>query len=162
MMHRLCCHIVYFLSGCLLPSLTICAVDSISSNIIANTPDSGANPFQLYMLPLTYEHSNLLHAVLGFAASHISRSSLPRQATLAIEHKVLAIQSLSSLLIKEQCLGLTPVEEDITLSAVLLLLLQDVSLSLFLTRFRELNHLDLRIRDLFPWSAPQWRCILVL
>ena len=94
--------------------------------MIANVPEDAANPFQLYMLPLTYEHSNLLHAVLGFSASHIARSDLPQQATLAIEHKLLALQALSSLLIKEQCLGLTPVEEDIALSAVLLLLLQDV------------------------------------
>ena len=78
------------------------------------------------MIPLAYEHSSLLHAMLGFAASHISASELPQQATIAIEHKLLSIQALGSLLIKEQCLGLTSVEEDITLSIVLLLLLQDI------------------------------------
>jgi len=79
------------------------------------------------MLPLAYEHSSLLHALLGFTASHISPSDFPDQATTALEHKLLAIQALRSLLIKEECLGLTSVEEDITLSIVLLLLLQDVS-----------------------------------
>ena len=95
--------------------------------MIATSPGSDSNPFHLYMLPLAYEHSNLLQALLGFAASHISPSEFPQQATAAIEHRLLALQALSSLLIKEQCLGLTDIEEDITLSLVLLLLLQDVS-----------------------------------
>lgn len=78
------------------------------------------------MLPLAYENSSLLHALLGFAAAHISPLELPQQSTVAIEHKLLSIQALGSLMLKEQCLGLSSTEEDVALSIVLLLLLQDI------------------------------------
>jgi hypothetical protein len=99
---------------------------SSAADVIAILPGIEANPLRLYLLPLAYEHSGLLHALLAFSASHISPPEFPHQGTVAIEHKVLSIQALGSLLIKEQCLGLTKTEEDITLSIVVLLLLQDI------------------------------------
>lgn len=98
------------------------------SDSIWALPGSSDNPLKTYMLPLAYEHSSLLHGILGFTACHIPSAIMSSGPTVAIEHKLLAIQSLSSLLIKEDCLGLTKVEEDVALSIVLLLLLQDVGL----------------------------------
>ena len=103
------------------------AVESIAEDIFcADLLSTQANPLTGHMLPLAYENSSLLHALLGFAASHISPLEFPEQSTVAIEQKVLSIQALGSLMLKEQCLVLSHVEEDIALSIVLLLLLQDI------------------------------------
>ena len=95
---------------------------------LTTIPRHSANPFRKYILSLAYEHLDLLHALLGLSACHISSTKILHQATSALEHKLLALQALGSLLIKEECVGLSEIEEDLTLSIVLLLLLQDVSL----------------------------------
>lgn len=64
---------------------------------------------------------------MGLSACHILPEQLPHPNTSALEHKLSAIQALGELLSKEECSGLDPTEEDLTLSIVLLLLLQDVS-----------------------------------
>ena len=84
------------------------------------------NPFRDHILPLAYQHPSLLHAILGLSACHIPPDKIVNHQATALEHKLAAIQALSSLLLKEECLGLSTVEEDLTLSIVLLLLLQDV------------------------------------
>ena len=99
------------------------------SSVITITSSSGANPFRDHILPLAYQQTSLLHAILGLSACHIPPGKIVNQHTTALEHKLSAIQALSSLLLKEECLGLSTVEEDLTLSIVLLLLLQDVSLA---------------------------------
>lgn len=105
----------------------VAIVETVSSDIFTVSPNTGPNPFRDHILPLAYEHTSLLHAVLGLSACHISQETIPNPHTAALEHKLSAIQALASLLLKEECLGLSPIEEDLTLSIVLLLLLQDVS-----------------------------------
>lgn len=88
------------------------------------------NPFRAYILPLAYQHPGLLHAILGLAACHLRSSELDvsqQTHTAAIHHKLLAIQSLGSLLLKEECFGLNDIEEDLALATVLILVLDDVS-----------------------------------
>lgn len=81
------------------------------------------------MLPLSYQHTGILHALLGLAAYHLNSSGVDTSkamTTAALQHKLSAIQSLSTLLIKEEISGLTEREEETTLVIVLLLVLQDV------------------------------------
>ncbi|EXJ78188.1 hypothetical protein A1O3_09349 [Capronia epimyces CBS 606.96] len=81
------------------------------------------------MLPLSYQHRGLLHALLGLAACHLGSSGIDTSQfnqTSALEHKLSAIQALSAFLIKEEMLGLNAMEEDITLAIVLLLVLHDI------------------------------------
>jgi hypothetical protein len=47
-------------------------------------------------------------------------------ATAALEHRLAAIRSLSSLLLKEECFGLSDTEEEIALAIVLTLVLHDI------------------------------------
>lgn len=84
----------------------------------------------MYVLPLAYQHAGLLHAILGLAACHLRSSEIDpsqRTHTAAIEHKLLAIQSLGALLLKEECFGLNDIEEELALAIVLILVLDDVS-----------------------------------
>ena len=87
------------------------------------------NPFRSYILPLAYQHVGLLHALLGLSACHLGTSdngASQKILTAALEHKLLAIQSLGALLLKEECFGLNDIEEELTLAVVLLLVLHDV------------------------------------
>lgn len=88
------------------------------------------NPFRAFVLPLSYQHTGILHALLGLAAYHLNSSGIDTgqtNTTAALQHKLSAIQSLSTLLLKEEISGLTEKEEEVTLVIVLLLVLQDVS-----------------------------------
>lgn len=104
-------------------------VETVSSKIFTISSNTGPNPFRDHILPLAYEHTSLLHAILGLSACHIPQETISSPHTAALEHKLSAIQALASLLLKEECLGLSPIEEDLTLTIVLLLLLQDVSVN---------------------------------
>ena len=88
------------------------------------------NPFEAYILPLAYQHIGLKKAILGLSACHIAAQDEQAQksmTTSAIQYRLAAIQSLSSLLLKEECFGLTEFEEEIALAIVLVLVLHDVS-----------------------------------
>lgn len=81
------------------------------------------------MLPLSYQHTGVLHALLGLAAYHLNSSGVDTSKTTntaALQHKLSVIQSLSGLLLKEEISGLSEREEEIALVMVLLLVLQDV------------------------------------
>ncbi|XHG09926.1 hypothetical protein AWENTII_012962 [Aspergillus wentii] len=94
------------------------------------------NPFRCYILPLAYQNTGILQALLSLAARHmISSGGRPEQVNKAamIEHQLCAVRSLSSLLMKEEMYGLTDEEQDITLAVVLLLVLFDVSVLSFVS-----------------------------
>ncbi|KAK6837549.1 hypothetical protein RU639_001635 [Aspergillus parasiticus] len=88
------------------------------------------NPFRGYILPLAYRDIGILHAVLGLTMCHITSSGKreTENASVArmIEHQLSALQSLSSLLIKEEIYGLTDDEQDGLLAVVILLVLYDI------------------------------------
>lgn len=96
------------------------------------TSKTGSNPFRDHILPLAYQHKSILHAILGLSACQIPPEKISSPHTTALEHKTSVIQALASLLVKEEYLGLSQIEEDLTLSIVLLLLLQDVSFAILL------------------------------
>lgn len=88
------------------------------------------NPFRSYILPLAYKNLGILHAVLALSSCHIVTSGHKTDAKMSmatmIEHQLSALQSLSSLLLKEELYSLAVEEEDILLATVLLLVLRDV------------------------------------
>ncbi|KAF2120326.1 fungal-specific transcription factor domain-containing protein [Lophiotrema nucula] len=101
---------------------TICTVLPVPT---ANVP----NPFSEYILPLAYRDTGLLNAVLGLTACHIAtRDARPNgsMGIAAVQHRLAAIRSLSSLLLKEECFGLSDTEEEIALAIVLTLVLHDI------------------------------------
>lgn len=66
--------------------------------------DGTKNPFREYVLPLVYEHLGLLHAVLGLAACHLSRSPADDAhlcKTEALKHRLEAKRHLKDLLAAE-------------------------------------------------------------
>ncbi|KXH67040.1 C6 zinc finger protein [Colletotrichum salicis] len=72
----------------------------------------------------------VLHAVLGLTACHLHLSpSGANQVDMAtaLQHRVAALNGLSSLLIKEEIYGLTEAEEEAVLAIIFLLVLHDVS-----------------------------------
>lgn len=82
------------------------------------------------MLPLAHQHVGVLHAVLGLAACHMTLSPYGVEQVdmaTALQHRVAALNALSSLLIKEEIYGLAAAEEDAVLAIILLLVLHDVS-----------------------------------
>ncbi|KXH29397.1 hypothetical protein CSIM01_12785, partial [Colletotrichum simmondsii] len=88
------------------------------------------NPFRVHVLPLAYNHTGVLHAVLGLTACHLHLSpSGANQVDMAtaLQHRVAALNGLSSLLIKEEIYGLTEAEEEAALAIIFLLVLHDVS-----------------------------------
>lgn len=87
------------------------------------------NPFRLHVLPLAYQQTGVLHAVLGLTACHmnLSRSGADHvDMATALQHRVAALNALGSLLIKEEVYGLTTTEDEAVLAIVLLLVLHDV------------------------------------
>ncbi|KAL5416218.1 hypothetical protein PMIN06_002146 [Paraphaeosphaeria minitans] len=92
------------------------------------TSESTPDPFKTYILPLALQDVGLLKAVLGLTACHLAtQQPTPnrRLNTAALEYRVAALQSLSALLLKEECLGLSEAEEEIALAIVLMLVLHD-------------------------------------
>ncbi|KAF2757789.1 hypothetical protein EJ05DRAFT_493356 [Pseudovirgaria hyperparasitica] len=85
-------------------------IDIILCEALVVVRDPRLNPFRRYVLPLAHQDASLLHAILGLSACHIPASEF-------LEH---------SFLLKEEFLGLIETEEDLTLSIILLLLLQDI------------------------------------
>ncbi|KAL3297711.1 C6 zinc finger protein [Colletotrichum asianum] len=86
------------------------------------------NPFRLHVLPLAHQHVGVLHAVLGLAACHMTLSPYGVEQVdmaTALQHRVAALNALSSLLIKEEIYGLAAAEEDAVLAIILLLVLHD-------------------------------------
>jgi hypothetical protein len=125
----------------------------------------------MYVLPLAYQHTGLLHAILGLAACHLRSSEIDTSQsthTAAIQHKLLAIQSLGSLLSKEEFFGLNDAEE-LALAIVLILVLDDVSQS-YRARHKQswsltgkvLTYTDLRFGEIPSRCSPQWRRISML
>lgn len=103
--------------------MSICSILPIPAT---NVP----NPFEAYILPLAYKDSGLLSAILGLSACHLALQERQRSsplATLALEYRLTALQSLGALLLKEEVYGLNDQEEEITLATVLTLVLHDVS-----------------------------------
>ncbi|KAF1976476.1 hypothetical protein BU23DRAFT_27673 [Bimuria novae-zelandiae CBS 107.79] len=90
--------------------------------------DDGPDPFRAYILPLALHDTGLLKAVLGLTACHIStqqRTPNRRLETAALEYRVSALQSLSAILLKEECLALSGAEEETALAIVLMLVFHD-------------------------------------
>ncbi|KAK1489143.1 hypothetical protein CCUS01_14612 [Colletotrichum cuscutae] len=91
--------------------------------------DGVDNPFRVHVLPLAYNHTGVLHAVLGLTACHLHLSpSGANQVDMAtaLQHRVAALNGLSSLLIKEEIYGLTEAEEEAALAIIFLLVLHDI------------------------------------
>ncbi|KAI1618030.1 fungal-specific transcription factor domain-containing protein [Exophiala viscosa] len=98
-------------------------------DILSTLSTEHPNPFRMYILPLAYQHAGLLHAILGLSACHLRSSEIDSSQTThtaAIHHKLLAIQSLGALLLKEECFGLNDIEEELALAVVLILVLDDI------------------------------------
>ncbi|OAG08776.1 uncharacterized protein CC84DRAFT_1086944, partial [Paraphaeosphaeria sporulosa] len=92
------------------------------------TSESTPDPFKTYILPLALQDTGLLKAVLGLTACHLAtQQPTPnrRLNTAALEYRVAALQSLSALLLKEECFGLSEAEEETALAIVLMLVLHD-------------------------------------
>ncbi|PLB46242.1 hypothetical protein P170DRAFT_263112 [Aspergillus steynii IBT 23096] len=104
--------------------------DKTVCNTMVIDADGVDNPFRSYILPLAYRDLGILHAVLALSSCHIVTSESNTQAkvnaAIMIEHQLSALQSLSSLLLKEELYSLADEEEDILLATVLLLVLHDV------------------------------------
>lgn len=93
--------------------------------------DGTENPFRVHVLPLAYQHTGVLHAVLGLSACHLHLSSSGAarvEMATALQHRVAALNILALLLGKEEVHGLTAAEDEAVLAIVLLLVLHDVSL----------------------------------
>ncbi|KFA81941.1 hypothetical protein S40288_06882 [Stachybotrys chartarum IBT 40288] len=87
------------------------------------------NPFREHLLPLAYQHDSVMHALLGLTACHMYNSgkdSSQRCLATSLQHRVAALQSLGSLLTKEQTSGLMTTEEEAILATVLLLVTHDI------------------------------------
>jgi hypothetical protein len=92
------------------------------------TSEGGPVPFKTYILPLALQDIGLLKAVLGLTACHLAaQQPTPnrRLNTAALEYRVAALQSLSALLLKEECFSLSEAEEETALAIVLMLVLHD-------------------------------------
>ncbi|KAE8140227.1 fungal-specific transcription factor domain-containing protein [Aspergillus pseudotamarii] len=102
---------------------------TLCSALIIDTDDL-RNPFRGYILPLAYRDIGILNAVLGLTMCHIISSGKRAIENVSvarmIEHQLSALQSLSSLLMKEEMYGLTDDEQDILLAVVILLVLYDI------------------------------------
>lgn len=87
------------------------------------------NPYQVYVLPLTYEQLGLLYAVLGLTAIHmgIQKNDLYLRETLAVEYRVRAIGRLGQTLQNGLSRELSENERDGIFATIQILLLQDVS-----------------------------------
>ena len=96
--------------------------------MVAKSDDS-SNPFRKYVLPMAYEHIGLLHAVLGLATCHMDAfaGDKPLHHAEALEHRLHAIQSLSSLIMDDRNGSLQEAEENFLLATILILVLHDVS-----------------------------------
>ncbi|OLN88087.1 hypothetical protein CCHL11_00006 [Colletotrichum chlorophyti] len=91
--------------------------------------DGTGNPFRVYVLPLASQNTGVLHAVLGLAACHLNLSpsgSNHVDMAVALQHRVSALNFLSSLLIKEEVHRLDATEEEAVLAIILLLVLHDI------------------------------------
>ncbi|KAF6811848.1 hypothetical protein CSOJ01_05439 [Colletotrichum sojae] len=103
--------------------------DKELSQHLAIMVEETENPFCVHVLPLAYQHSGVLHATLGLASCHLSLS--PSRAdradtATALQHRVAALNALSSLLTKEEMHGLTTAEEEAVLAIILILVLHDI------------------------------------
>lgn len=90
-----------------------------------------SNLFRQHILPIAYRHTGLLHALLGLVLCHMQASDPHIQQTdqaEALEHRVSAIRSLSSLLARGTDTSLDGMAEDVQLATILILVLHDVSL----------------------------------
>ena len=93
------------------------------------TSENAIDPFKAYILPLALQNTGLLKAVMGLTACHLSsQQQVPnrRLDTAALEYRVFALQSLSTILLKEECLSLNEAEEEVALATVLMSVLHDV------------------------------------
>ncbi|RAK81603.1 fungal specific transcription factor domain-containing protein [Aspergillus fijiensis CBS 313.89] len=98
---------------------------------LATETGQTTNPYRAYILPLAHTDLGTLHAVLALASchQHSSRAHRPtnkRDVTAMFEHQLAGMQSLGSLLIREELYGLNAEEVDILLATVLLLVLYDI------------------------------------
>ncbi|KAF2141596.1 uncharacterized protein K452DRAFT_298295 [Aplosporella prunicola CBS 121167] len=88
------------------------------------------NPFRTYILPLAHHHLGVLHCVLALSACHLvssGRDASPANETIALEHRLAALQALSALILEEEVVGLDAFKEEVTLVLVLLLILHDIT-----------------------------------
>ncbi|KAL2288758.1 hypothetical protein FJTKL_03425 [Diaporthe vaccinii] len=91
--------------------------------------DGTENLFRRYLLPLAYQHTGVLHAVLGLVACHLrsSRRDMTKATEAdALSHRVAAIRILGSLLAQEEAQGLKAAEEEAVLAMILLLIFHDI------------------------------------
>ncbi|KAI9037556.1 putative short-chain dehydrogenase [Aspergillus affinis] len=104
--------------------------DKTVCNALVIDAENVENLFRSFILPLAYRSLGILHAVLALSSCHAVKSGSHKHAGLSvttmIEHQLSALQSLSSLLLKEELSCLAGEEEDIILATVLLLVLHDV------------------------------------
>ncbi|KAF2688703.1 hypothetical protein K458DRAFT_151369 [Lentithecium fluviatile CBS 122367] len=103
--------------------------ETVICTVLPSSSSQVPNPFKAYILPLAYQNAGLLEAVLGLSACHLrnqdSRANSPMIAA-AIEHRLSAFQALSTLLRKEEDVGLNDTEEEIALALVLTLVIHDI------------------------------------
>ncbi|KAJ4345565.1 uncharacterized protein N0V89_011698 [Didymosphaeria variabile] len=95
---------------------------------LSATPEGASDPFETYILPLALRDTGLLKAALGLTACHLAtQQPTPnrRLNTAALEYRVAALQSLSAILLKEECFSLSEAEEETALAIVLMLVLHD-------------------------------------
>ncbi|OGM46144.1 hypothetical protein ABOM_004899 [Aspergillus bombycis] len=108
----------------------LCYFDKNLCRALIIETDDLHNPFRGYILPLAYQDTGILHAVLGLTMCHINASGKRETENISvarmIEHQLSALQSLSSLLMKEEIYGLTDDEQDLLLAVVILLVLYDI------------------------------------
>ncbi|KAF4971123.1 hypothetical protein FSARC_1956 [Fusarium sarcochroum] len=101
---------------------------TLSEHLIIHVPGID-NPFREHVLPLAYQHQGILHALLGLSACHMHISGKDRSqqlVTLSLQYRLSALQSLASLLLREETSRLTNNEGEHVLAMVLLLVLHDV------------------------------------
>lgn len=125
-----------------------------------------SNPFRSLLLPLAYQHFGVLQALLGLALCHSEKGrkhSKYGAMPLALELKLSAIHSLSELLLREQCPGLTADEEEAAMAMALLLILHDVSSpnGLATVVYIANEHPDYRVGYLNTRCTSQWSDILL-
>ncbi|RAH69493.1 Zn(II)2Cys6 transcription factor [Aspergillus aculeatinus CBS 121060] len=111
---------------------TSTAVETRVCSALAIEAGQTTNPYRAYILPLAHRDLGTLHAVLALASCHqhsleTQRSANKRNSAAMIEHQLAGMQSLGSLLIREELYGLNTEEVDILLVTVLLLVLYDIS-----------------------------------
>ncbi|KAJ5082142.1 fungal-specific transcription factor domain-containing protein [Penicillium argentinense] len=95
---------------------------------IAQSVDSGENPYRLYVLPLAYEQFSLLYAVLALAACHLGHLSSDKHLieSVSVEYRAKAINALA-IVIQKVCSGtFSGSDRDAVFATIQILLLHDI------------------------------------